>query len=107
MNFTPTSHSTVEDKQKFVLHFIRFVESNFNPNLFHKWFYNRMSNCRGHIAHYNKHGFYDVWFSHRAKQVEFLDLWTTQHIYGDPAYTYSDVEMYIQKWLVDHYRWVA
>jgi hypothetical protein len=34
-------------------------------------------------------------------------LWTTQHIYGDPAYTYSDVEMYIQKWLVDHYRWVA
>lgn len=95
--FTATQFHTVADKEKFVKHFLRFIKSGYNYNLFHKWFYKQLSFMFGHIAHYNKAGFYDVWFSSPERQAHFLENVRTWGCYGDPAYTYSDVEKHLQR----------
>lgn len=101
--FTPTQWDSAEQKARFANHFVRFLESGFNRNLFYKWFYNRLSMTFGHIAHYNQWAFYEYWFSNEEKCRRFV-----QHTLhpacggcGYPAYTYSDVEMALKKFLKD------
>jgi hypothetical protein len=100
--FTPTRHSTAQEKAKFANHFKRFVESGFNKNLFYKWFYQRLSMSFGHIAHYDIHCFYDTWFSNETVQKRFIEHTLDHPCYGDPRYTYSDVEKAIIEWLQDY-----
>jgi len=97
--FTPTNWDTAEDKARFANHFVRFVEKDFPWTLFHKTFYNRLSMTFHHIAHFNRHGFYTVFFRSTADKVRFLK-WTLQPCFGDPAYTYIDVEREIHSWLL-------
>ena len=97
--FVPTQWNTAEDKAKFANHLLRFIESGYNENLFYKWFYRRLSNCFMHIAHYDKYGFYHVWFSDEKKQVAFIKNILSFPCYGDPTWTYSDVEKAIQRYL--------
>ena len=92
LNFTATEFSSVNDKMKFYRHFIRFVESDFNENLFYKWFYTRLSLCFGHIAHYNKNGFYQEKFSNPERKVAFMANIARYPCYGQPDYTFCDVE---------------
>lgn len=92
--FTPTQWSTAADKAKFGDHFMRFVESGFKESLFQKWFYQRLMNTFGHIAHYNQSGFWETFFTTTADKVNFLkqtiNPWTG---FGrSPEFTYSDVE---------------
>lgn len=92
--FTPTEWSTAEEKAKFANHFMNFVEQDFKQTLFQKWFYSRLMNTFGHIAHFNISGFWDTFFTSTEKKVQFLDQtinpWT--NFCGDPTFTYSDVE---------------
>lgn len=97
--FTATQFSTTEDKAKFANHFVRFVESDFKDTLFYDWFYRRLSMSFGHIAHYNRGGFYGVWFSTTENKVHFLERTLKSGKYGDPAYTYSDVEKVLAAWV--------
>lgn len=97
--FTPTKWDTAEDKAKFANHFVRFVEGGFKESVFPKWFYRRLSMTFGHIAHYNKAGFYDQWFSTADRRIEFIENVRRSSIYGDPAWTYSDVEKVLQGWV--------
>jgi hypothetical protein len=97
--FTPTKWDTVQDKAKFANHFVRFVESGFNRNLFYKWFYNRLSNTFGHIAHYNLDGFYATWFEDTDNQMRFFHKTLNHPCHGQPDYTYSDVEKVLIEWL--------
>lgn len=97
--FTPTEFSTTKDKAKFANHFVRFVESGFNENLFHKWFYTRLSMTFGHIAHYNIHGFYATWFEDTDMQMEFFEHTLSFPCYGQPEYTFCDVEKVLIVWL--------
>lgn len=94
--FTATAHHPIEDKQKFFKHFIRFVNSGYNENLFHKWFYVQLSFMFGHIAHYNKAGFYSEKFATLEAREDFWQNIKTWRCYGDPAFTYCDVEKTIQ-----------
>jgi hypothetical protein len=55
----------------------------------------------GHIAHYNRAQFYEEWFSSRAGQVRFLKHTLRFPCYGDPEYTFSDVERAIQREIVN------
>lgn len=52
----------------------------------------------GHIAHYDRNGFYDEWFREgRADWTEYIldrGAW-----FGDPEYTWSDVENAFVEWL--------
>lgn len=106
-DFTPTQWSTNADKQKFARHFIRFVMGGFKWTVFPKWFYTRLSNCRGHIAHYSQAGFYNTWFSDRQQRIDFFVYWTDMDrhpIYGDPRFTYSDVERFLVQWIRENHQ---
>jgi hypothetical protein len=100
--FATTAHATAVDKQRFYDHFIVFVESGFKEELFHDWFYRKLSNCFGHIAHYDRIGFYDTWFSNNERRFKFIRHALYQAIYGDADYTFCDVERAIQQWLFEH-----
>ena len=99
--FTPTQFSTAADKAKFANHFVRFVESGFKITLFPKWFYTRLSNTFGHIAHYNQGGFFDAQCSTARAQHSFLRQCASYPCYGQPEHTYCDVEKVLAKWIRD------
>ena len=100
-DFTATKFSTAEDKAEFGNTLLRFIESEWASALFTKRFYNRLSMCYGHIAHYNRTQFYEEWFSSLAAQVRFLKHTLRFPCYGDPEYTFSDVERAIQREIVN------
>ena len=54
-----------------------------------------------HNAHYNRTQFYEEWFSSLAAQVRFLKHTLRFPCYGDPEYTFSDVERAIQREIVN------
>lgn len=97
--FKPTEWDDGVAKARFANHFVRFVRSGFQRTMFQEWFYKRLSSCFRHIAHYNRHGFYETWFSSAKRQYAFIENALHFPCYGDPAYTYSDVERALQGWL--------
>ena len=100
--FTPTQWNTAEEKQRFAYHFVLFVESDFSFNKFPKWFYQRLSNCFGNIARYDINGFYQSWFSNYERKVDFIVNCLNYKCYGDPSFSYPDVEKELQNWLVEN-----
>ena len=107
--FTPTKWETASDKAAFANRFVRFVQSDFAAKHFTDKFYRRLSNCFGNIAHYNRSGFWSEFFTTTADKVRFLEMTFKYPCFGDPAWTYSDVERALQEWLqasclVDQYR---
>ena len=100
-DFTATKFSTAADKAEFGNTLLRFIESEWASALFTKSFYNRLSMCFGHIAHHCRSQFYEEWFSSLAAQVRFLKHTLRFPCYGDPGYTFSDVERAIQREIVN------
>lgn len=103
--FVGTQFDTSEDKAKFANQFLRFVSAGFRRTLFPQWFYRRLSMTFGHIAHYNQAGFYENFFTTPKGKVEFIAICLNGGGYGDPAYTYSDVEKELKKWLLRNAVW--
>jgi len=101
MSYTPTQWATTEDKEKFIHQFKKFVESGFELKHFPKWFYNRLSNCFGHIAHYNQGGFYETFFTTTRDKIRFLELCSQWPCYGQPEFTFCDCERELQDWLIE------
>jgi len=97
--FTPTKWDTADKKAAFARQFIKFVQSDFAKSTFPKAFYQRLSMTFGHIAHYNLHGFFETFFTTTQDKVRFLRQTLAHTCYGDPAWTYSDVERALQTWL--------
>lgn len=97
--FTPTKWQTAKDKAAFANRFVRFVQSDFAVKHFTDQFYQRLSNTFGHIAHYNRGGFWDTFFTTTADKVRFLEQTLRHSCHGDPAWTYCDVERILQAWL--------
>jgi hypothetical protein len=100
-DFTATKFSTAADKAEFGNTLLRFIESEWASALFTKSFYNRLSMSFGHIAHYCRSQFYEEWFSSLDAQVRFLKHTLRFPCYGDPEYTFSDVERAIQREIVN------
>ena len=96
-DFSATKFASAADKAEFGNTLLRFIESEWAPALFTKSIYNRLSMCFGHIAHYCRSQFYEEWFSSLATQVRFLKHTLRFPCYGDPEYTFSDVERAIQR----------
>ena len=94
--FIATQWNTAENKAEFGNHLLRFIEARFPQNLFKKTLYNRLSMCFQQIAHCDIHGFYAEWFTTPGDQARFLTHALRSPGYGDPAYTYSDVEKRVQ-----------
>jgi hypothetical protein len=100
-DFTATKFTSAADKAEFGNTLLRFIETEWAPAHFTKSFYNRLSMCFGHIAHYNRAQFYEEWFSSLTAQVWFLKHTLRFPCYGDPEYTFSDVERAIQREIVN------
>ena len=97
--YTATKWETALTKEKFEKQFKKFVSGGFKLRDFPRWFYQRLSTCFGHIAHYNQGQFYETFFTTPEDQQMFVDQ-TLQYVsVGDPAWTYSDVERELQPWL--------
>jgi hypothetical protein len=95
--FMPTKFSTAVDKAEFGSHFLRFIESEWAQTLFTKGFYHRLSMCFGHIAHMDRPTFYQTWFTSDQDRLRFLEKTLKWPCWGDPEYTFSDVERAIQQ----------
>jgi hypothetical protein len=94
--FVPTKFSTAEDKATFANKLIRFLENDCPQSQFTKKLYQRLSNCFQHIAEYDDAGFYDTWFSSPVQKLAFLKNLLRFPCYGDPQWTFSDVERALQ-----------
>jgi len=104
--YTPTEFSTSTSKEKFEKQFKKFVTGGYKFRDFPKWFYTRLSTCFGHIACYDQHQFYAVFFITPEDRRRFNNMTLSWPCHGDPASTYSDVEKVLQAWmqkLVDDY----
>jgi len=95
--FQPTKFSTAEDKADFGNTFLHFIESGWARTAFTKSFYSRLSMCFSHIAHYDAAGFYETWFTSDADRLRFLCHTLAWPCWGDPEFTFSDVERAIQQ----------
>lgn len=98
MEFTATQWDTPEDKAKFLKDLQAFVLSGFARKKFAR-VYKRLSCMFGHIAHHNVDGFWGTWFQSSTQRQEWVKHARSCYIYGDPAWTWSDVENVFQKWL--------
>jgi hypothetical protein len=47
----------------------------------------------------NRLGFWETFFTTTSDKVRFLEVTLRHPSYGDPAWTYSDVERALQSWL--------
>ena len=105
-NFTATQWNTAEDKARMADKLTKFILNGFQQGSFTKEMYKRLSTMFGHIAEYNIHGFYTVWFDDDAACLKWAENamrgGVLGFVVGDPAWTWSDVERAIQKWLSDN-----
>jgi hypothetical protein len=95
--FQPTKFSTAQDKADFGNAFLHFIESEWVRTAFTKSFYNRLSMCFSHIANYDAAGFYETWFTSDSDRLRFLRHTLAWPCWGDPEFTFSDVERAIQQ----------
>jgi hypothetical protein len=75
------------------------VQSDFAKSQFPNTFYVRLALCFGHIAHLNKHGSFETFFTCTQDKVRFLRMTLAHPCHGDTTCTYSDVERALQSWL--------
>lgn len=90
--FTPTKFHTSEDKAWFGNALLSFLSKDCPLSAFSNRVYSHLSNTFGHIAHYNKHQFYEEFFLDDSSKIEFLRQTLQWSFFGDPNFTYSDVE---------------
>ena len=95
-DFLPTKFSTAADKANFGKAFLHFVDADWKQSLFTEKFYSRLCNTFGHIAHYDRPTFYSTWFGCDADRLRFLNHALRWPCWGDPAFTFSDVERALQ-----------
>lgn len=97
--FTPTKFATAADKAKFANALRRFVLGGFQPRQWTKSLYQRLALCFEHIAHYDQQGFWQEWFETSTDRLRWIEYILQRPCYGDPAYTWSDMEREFIVWL--------
>lgn len=98
IKFTPTKWASADSKAKFFEWLKRFWLKDCPQSLFSNPKYRRLSMMFGHIAHYNRAGFYEEWFTNGRQ--EWTDYILERGTYNsDPSYTWCDVEKAFIEWL--------
>lgn len=98
--FTATQWTGAEGKAKAANQLAAFVMSGFDRKKFTKSVYQTLHlHMFHHIAHYDINGFYATWFDSWFAQHDWVKHALSQPIYGDPTFTWSDVEPVFQDWL--------
>lgn len=106
-DFTPDAYGhDAFDKARVANQLVRLVEGDFRPTLFLHTLYQRLSLMFGHIAEFDRHGFYHVWMSTPARRTEWLRYVANGGAYGlmplDRTDTWADVEHAIAGWVNAH-----
>ncbi|PPQ36056.1 protein of unknown function [Rhodoblastus acidophilus] len=91
-DFTPTKWNSAKDKADFANALMKFVAQDFPRTKFHNAFYRRLSNTFGNIAHYDRDVFYETFFLSAKGKITALEQCVSRPCFGDPTYTYRDVE---------------
>jgi len=94
--FTRTKWDGPDAKMKYARRLCRFLERNCPKKSWNKAFYNRLSQMFGFIAHYNALGFWEERLSSPQRRLATLQVILRHPCYGDPAWTWSDVEKAVQ-----------
>jgi hypothetical protein len=94
--FTATKWSTSQDKAAFGGALLKFMANDFPRNGFKKALYTRLSMTFGHIAHNDVFGFFSTFFEDETGKIDFLEQTLQWPCWGDPAFTFCDVERVIQ-----------
>lgn len=95
--FTPTQWASAEDKAKFANALMKFIANEFPRQSFTRSLYQRLSNTFGHIAHTNVDGFYGAFFERDFDKVVFLEQTLSWPHFGDPTFTFCDVERAVKR----------
>ena len=95
--FVPTKFSSATDKADFGNALLNFLDANCAQQLFTSKLYHRLSKTFGHIAHYDRNGFYDTWFTGASDRAAFVEKILCWPCHGNPEFTFSDVEHAIQR----------
>jgi hypothetical protein len=90
--FVPTRWASADDKAKFANTLMKFIAAEFPRQGFTRSLYHRLSNTFCHIAHTNLDSFYSAFFERDFDKVVFLEQTLSWPHFGDPTFTFSDVE---------------
>ena len=97
---TATQFSDAVEKAKIGNALLSFIARGFPQSAWNRTLYNRLSQMFGHIAHYDIHGFWGAQFSTTQARLGFLRGIVLYGCYGDPAWTWSDVERDIRNRII-------
>ena len=99
--FKPTPWDTEHEKASFANWLVEFVCKGFSAPDFTARRYKQLSNLFGHIAHYDRTGFFYEWFRDIHAQLRFVANIRETRPAPDTAHTWGDVERALKRW-VDH-----
>jgi len=88
-----TQWDNAEAKESWCAAMWKFIIGGCLPMQFSDRLYKRLSQMFMHIAHYNRDGFKNEWFDTKRRRLEWVEHILNADRYGDPAYTWVDVEV--------------
>lgn len=105
-SYTSTRFMTAADKGRVALQWERFLESNMARDKFGAKLYDHLHLHCGHIAHYNRDGFYAEWFAVPQRRIEFMQQWASDYRAGRFSWgagsDYDDLNDAMYEALVKH-----
>ena len=100
LSFVATKWDGPEEKMKCYNWLKKFMLAGCPKKMWRKGAYNWLYlHLFGHIAHYNMYGFWETWFEREHTCHKWVDDIARRDCYGDPTWTWSDVEVAIKNWL--------
>jgi hypothetical protein len=100
-DFTPTKFSTAEEKAWFGNTLLKFLAGDCPLTGLTERLYRRLSMTFGYIAHCDRLGFYQTFFEDDSGKIDFLHQTLRWPCFGDPHYTYRDLERAVIRRLKD------
>lgn len=102
--FTATKWDSAEAKANALTDLVSFVDAGFPKGQFTGRVYDALYlHMLGHIAHYDRAGFFAEWFATLGRQLRWLEYVARGGAYGgghgDPAFTWSDAETALIDWV--------
>lgn len=105
-SYTSTRFMTAADKGRVAKQWERFLESNMARDKFGAKLYDHLHLHCGHIAHYDRDGFYAEWFAAPGKRIEFIQRWADDYQTGRLSWgansDYDDLNAAMYKTLTQH-----
>lgn len=104
-DFTATQFYTAQEKADYTQALCGLVLGDFAESKFPKTLWRRLMHSFGHIAHFDRDGFYATWFSTNARRLDWITHVLDFQPYGDATHTYCDVERAFRAWLSESGMW--